>query len=58
MTHVANVAIMTTGYGEGGYGEGRYGGVEPEPEPQPMSVEETQKLLDDDEALSPLRLGR
>ena len=27
MTHVANVAIMTTGYGEGGYGEGRYGGA-------------------------------
>jgi hypothetical protein len=22
-----NVAIMTTGYGEGGYGEGRYGGA-------------------------------
>jgi|SRR5271169_4308949 len=27
MTHVANVAIMTAGYGEGGYGEGRYGGA-------------------------------
>jgi hypothetical protein len=27
MTHVANVAIMTTGYSEGGYGEGSYGGA-------------------------------
>jgi hypothetical protein len=27
MTHVANVAIMTTGYGQGGYGEGPYGGA-------------------------------
>jgi hypothetical protein len=27
MTHVANVSIMTAGFGEGGFGEGRYGGA-------------------------------